>query len=74
MAQPSKGQPDDKQHEKARDLAEDALGALAKGKQAEADKLIEKARKIDETALKEVVQDLEEDAGSDPNAAKKLPG
>lgn len=66
--------PDDKQHERARDLAEDALGALAEGKEGRADQLIEKARKLDESALTEVVEDLDEDAGSDPNAAKKLPG
>jgi hypothetical protein len=35
--------------------------------------LIEEARKLDESALGEVVQDLEEDAGSDPKAAEKLP-
>jgi F0F1-type ATP synthase membrane subunit b/b' len=67
------GQPDSNRHEKARDLAEDALGELAKGREREADKLIEEAKKLDESALKEVVEDLDEDAGSDPDAAKKLP-
>lgn len=64
---------DDDRHEKARDLAEDALGELAKGREDEADRLIAEAKKLDESALAEVVQDLEEDAGSDPNAAEKLP-
>ena len=69
-----KGQPDgDDWHEKARELAEDALGELAKGREDKADRLIEEARKLDESALGEVVQDLEEDAGSDPEAAEKLP-
>lgn len=61
------------EHEKARDLAEDALGALAEGREDEADKLIERAKKLDESAVEEVVRDLDEDAGSDPKAAEKLP-
>ncbi len=65
---------DDDRHEKARDLGEAALGKLADGQEAEADELIEQAKKLDETALKEIVEDLEEDAGSNPNAAKKPPG
>ena len=60
-------------HEKARELAEDALGALAKGQEGKADRLIEEAKKLDESALEEVVQDLDEDAGSDPDAVGKLP-
>lgn len=66
-------QPGEDRHEKARDLAEDALGALAEGREKEADKLIEEAKKLDESALEEVVADLDEDAGSDPDAAEKLP-
>jgi hypothetical protein len=60
-------------HEKARDLAENALGELAKGREDKADRLIEEAKQLDETALQEVVEDLDEDAGSDPDAAEKLP-
>ncbi len=63
--------PGDDRHEKARDLGEAALGKLAEGREAEADRLIERAKKLDETALEEIVEDLEEDAGSDPGAAKK---
>ncbi len=63
----------DDRHEKARELAEDALGELAKGREDKADKLIEQAKKLDASALEEVVQDLDEDAGSDPKAAEKLP-
>ena len=63
----------DDRHEKARDLAEDALGELAKGREDEADRLIEEAKKLDKSALEEVVQDLDEDAGSDPKAAEKQP-
>jgi hypothetical protein len=67
------GQPDNSRHEKARELAEDALGELAKGREDKADRLIEEAKKLDESALVEVVQELDEDAGSDPDAAEKLP-
>jgi hypothetical protein len=65
---------DHDRHEKARDLGEEALGKLAEGQEAEADQLIEEAKKLDESALKELVQDLEEDAGSDPDAAKTSEG
>jgi hypothetical protein len=76
MAQTGKGQSrsDDQKHEKARDLVEDALDKLDKGNEKEADRLIEEAKKLDESAAAEVVQDLDEDAGSDPDAAKKMPG
>ena len=67
------GQPNEDRHEKARELAEDALGELAKGREDKADRLIEEAKKLDESAVVEVVQDLEEDAGSDPGVAEKLP-
>jgi hypothetical protein len=55
-------------HEQARDKAEAALDAYAKGDQRGGDKLADEAQKIDRDAVVEVVRDLEEDAGSDPNA------
>ena len=60
MAQQGKGptRSDDERHEKARDLGEEALGKLAEGNEIEADQLIEKAKKLDESALKEIVEDL----------------
>jgi len=64
----------DDRHEKARDLGEEALGALAKGREEQADRLIDKAKKLDKSALREIVEDLEEDAGSNPDAAKDAPG
>jgi hypothetical protein len=64
---------DGDRHEKARALAEDALGELAKGREDKADRLIEEAKRLDDSAIAEVVEDLEEDAGSDPDAAEKLP-
>jgi hypothetical protein len=56
-------------HDKARDLAERALEQLDKGHEAQADRLIEESKKIDPSAAKELVDDLDEDAGSDPAAA-----
>ncbi len=56
---------DQNSHEKARDLAEKALDEYAKGDQAKGDKLAEQAVQIDRSAVEEVVQDLDEDAGSD---------
>lgn len=47
-------------HEKALDLTEQALEALDKGNESQADQLIEKAKKLDPSAPAEVVQDLEE--------------
>ena len=61
----------DDKHEQARDLAEEALAALDEGDEARADRLIAEAKKLDKSAVVEVVQDLDEDAGSDPDAAKR---
>ena len=58
-------EPTEHAHEKARDLVEDALGKLAEDKPGEAEALIGKARAIDPSAAREVVADLDEDAGSD---------
>ncbi len=58
-------EPTDQAHEKARDLVEDALGKLAEDKPREAEKLIDKAQALDPSAAREVVADLDEDAGSD---------
>lgn len=56
------------EHEKARDLAEDALGAYAKGDHKKGDQLADKAQELDREAVIEVIRDIDEDAGSDPNA------
>lgn len=53
-------------HEQARDLGEEALEALDKGDEKKADTLIEKAKKLDETALTELVEELDEGAGKTP--------
>ena len=50
-------------HEKALDLTEQALDAMNEGDEKAADTLLEKAKKLDPTAPKEVLQDLDESAG-----------
>ena len=52
----------DEKYEKARDLAEAALGEYAKGDGKKGDKLAEQAMKIDKHAVEELVEDLDEDA------------
>jgi phage shock protein A len=54
-------------HEQARDLGEQALDAINEGDEAKADALIEEAKKLDKTALEELVQDLDEGAGDPPS-------
>lgn len=56
---------DDAAHEKALDLVEDALGKLADDKPKEAEALIQKAKALEPDAAKQVLADLDEDAGSD---------
>ena len=55
--------------DEARRLAEDALGAYADGDQTRGDELAEKAGKLDRSAVVEVIEEIDEDAGSDPDAA-----
>ena len=64
----------DDKHEQARDLAEEALAALDEGDEARADRLIAEAKKLDKSALVEVVKELDEDAESNPDAAKGAGG
>lgn len=49
-------------HDRARGLTEQALEQYAKGNAKEADKLVERAKKIDRSAVEEIVRELEEDA------------
>lgn len=58
--------PASNKHEQARDLAEDALEALDSGNEKRADALIEKAKKLDPSALEEVVEELDESTGKAP--------
>ncbi len=52
------------EHDKARALAEDALGAYANGDEKKGDALAEKAKTIDRSAVVEVVEELDEDAAN----------
>jgi len=49
----------DRDHDKARGLAEKALDKLVEGDEAAGDKLIKQAEKIDPTAIDEVAEDLD---------------
>ncbi len=49
-------------YDKARDLAEAALGEYAHGNEKKGDKLAEQAMKTDRHAVEELVEDLNEDA------------
>lgn len=71
MADNTKAGGDIAKHEKALDLAEDAVGAIADGDDKKADGLISKAKKLDPSAPQEVAQDLEEGAGN-PDAVKNM--
>ena len=55
-------------HDKALDLTEEALDALDSGDERKADRLINQAKKLDPSAVEEVVHDLEEAEGSSVNA------
>lgn len=50
----------DDKHDKALDLTEQALDAMESGDEKKADKLIDQAKKIDKSAVEEVVHDLED--------------
>jgi hypothetical protein len=58
-------------HEAARQITEDALGAYSKGNQKKGDDLVEKAKQTDNSAVKEVLDDLEEDKQSDHSVPKE---
>ena len=58
-------------HERARELAEQAMEEYAKGDKKKGDQLAEEAARIDRSAVEEVVQELDEDAGSNPDAVKR---
>ncbi len=61
----------DDKHEKARDIAEEALGAFSEGDEKRGSELTQKAAKIDRSAVEELVQELDEDAGSNHEVPKE---
>ncbi|MBV9748202.1 MAG: hypothetical protein JO157_05260 [Acetobacteraceae bacterium] len=50
-------------HDKALDLTEKALDALEEGNEPEADELLDQAKKLDPSAVEEVVKDLSDAEG-----------
>jgi len=61
---------DDKKYDQARGLSEKALDALVEGDEDKAAKLIEQAQAANPQALRDVAQELDEDAGSEHDPAK----
>lgn len=61
---------DDKKYDEARDLSEKALDAFVEGDEDKAAKLVEQAKATDPQAVKDVVQELDEDASSEHDPAK----
>ncbi len=57
-------------HDKALDLTEKALDALDTGDGEQADKLLEQAKKLDPSAVEEVVADLDDAEKSSVPVAK----
>jgi hypothetical protein len=54
-----------RKYDKARDLAEDAVGDMANGDEAAAKKKIDEARKIDPKAIEDVNEELNEEPGKE---------
>ena len=54
----------DDKHDKALDLTEQALDAMDQGDEKKAAQLVDQAKKLDSSAVAEVVQDLDEAASS----------
>ena len=54
----------DDKHDKALDLTEQALDAMDHGDEKKAEQLVDQSKKLDASAVAEVVQDLDEAAPS----------
>ena len=61
---------DDNKYDQARDLSEKALDAFVEGDEDKAAKLVEQAKVADPQAVRDVAQELDEDAGSEHDPAK----
>lgn len=57
-------------YEKAREITEKALDALKDNDEAKAGKLIDEAKRVDENAVTDVQEMLDEDAASEHDPAK----
>jgi hypothetical protein len=58
-------------YDKARDLAEKALDEAVEGNDAKAEKLAEEAKALDPDAVQDVVDELAQDAESDPQQIRE---
>lgn len=61
---------DDKKYDQAREISEKALEAFVDGDEDKAGKLVEQAKATNPQAVKDVAQELDEDAGSEHDPAK----
>jgi hypothetical protein len=61
---------DEKGYDKARGLAEEALKKTVEGDDTSAEKLAEKAKATNQQAVKDVLQELDEDASSEHDSQK----
>jgi hypothetical protein len=61
---------DEKGYDKARGLAEEALKKTVEGDDTSAEKLAEKAKATNQQAVKDVLQELDEDASSEHDPQK----
>jgi hypothetical protein len=61
---------DNTKYDKARELAEDALKKTVEGDDKAADQLAEKAKATDMKAVEDVLQELDDDAGSEHDPEK----
>jgi hypothetical protein len=59
-----------KSYDRAREMTEKALDAYVEGDQATGEKLVDQAKRVNETAVRDVHADLEEDAASEHDPRK----
>jgi hypothetical protein len=60
----------DNKYDQARNLSEKALDAFVDGDEEKAARLVDQAKATDPQAVKDVAQELDEDAGSEHDPAK----
>jgi hypothetical protein len=59
-----------KSYDRAREMTEKALDAYVEGDQATGEKLVDQAKRVNETAVRDVHADLEDDAASEHDPRK----
>ena len=61
---------DSKSYDRAREVAEKALDAYVEGDEKKGGELVEQAKNVNEAAVRDVQDELEEDAGSEHDTEK----